>query len=145
MKAKTVIVTSKFPASLEIIWEKLQKLETLQQIAKPYATFNPICSTDLIWQEGNISQLKLKLFGFIPMGIHTIKVIQINKKDQIIYTNESNKSVPVWNHQITLSKIDESTTQYTDLVEINAGWKTSFVYIWSKFFINTGNANGSTY
>lgn len=28
----------------------------------------------------------------------------------------------------------ENTTQYTDEVEINAGWKTIFVYMWANAF-----------
>lgn len=31
-----------FPASRDVVFEKLQKLETLQYIAKPYATFEPV-------------------------------------------------------------------------------------------------------
>ncbi len=42
--------------------------------------------------------------------------------------------VPVWNHEIILNKIDETKTEYTDIVEIYAGWKTDFVYIWAKLF-----------
>ena len=51
-----------------------------------------------------------------------------------IYTYESNKHVPVWNHEIILEKIDENTTKYADVVEIDAGWKTVFVCMWAKCF-----------
>ena len=34
--------SSVFPASRETVFEKLQHLETLRYIAKPYATFEPI-------------------------------------------------------------------------------------------------------
>lgn len=33
--------TSVFPASREIVFENLRKLETLQYIASPFATFEP--------------------------------------------------------------------------------------------------------
>ena len=38
----TVIKSSVFPASKEKVYEKLQKLELLQHIAWPYATFTPV-------------------------------------------------------------------------------------------------------
>ncbi len=51
-----------------------------------------------------------------------------------ILTNETNTYVPVWNHEIILEKLDENTTKYTDIVEIEAGWKTVFVCVGAKCF-----------
>ncbi len=107
----------------------MQKLKTLQYIAYSYATFELVKGNDeLIWNAGTVSSFKFKLFGWIPFGIHTIKVIRFGLADGI-FTNESNKHVPVWNHEITLEKVDENNTKYTDVVEIDAGWKTVFVYL----------------
>lgn len=33
-----------------------------------------------------------------------------------------------------LEKLDENTTGYTDIVEIDAGWKTVLVYLWAVCF-----------
>lgn len=134
MKSKSVIVTSTFHTSADEIWDKLQQLKTLQYITSPYATFSPVCDTEMTWKKGQVSKFILKLFGFIPMGVHTINVIQFDKSALQIYTNEGNNSVPVWNHKIVLKRIGENQTLYTDEVEISAGWKTAFVYIWSKAF-----------
>lgn len=134
MKAKTVCVTSKFPASTDEIWKRLQRLDTLQYIAAPYATFKPVNKTSMQWKEGETSKFHLMLFGFISMGIHTINVIRFDKSTFTVYTNESNKNVPVWNHRIVLKKINKGLTDYTDEVEIYAGWKTPFVFIWSNLF-----------
>ena len=51
-----------------------------------------------------------------------------------IYSMEWNKHVPVWNHNITLVRLDEGHTRYTDQVEIHAGWKTLFVWLWANLF-----------
>lgn len=42
--------------------------------------------------------------------------------------------VPVWNHQIILREIERDRTEYIDEVELYAGWKTPFVYLWAKYF-----------
>lgn len=42
--------------------------------------------------------------------------------------------MPTWNHRITLDEIDAAHTGCTDEVEIDAGWKTPFVYLWAKAF-----------
>ena len=134
MKSRTVRVSSLFPASIDEIWERLQRLETLQYIAAPYATFEPFDENSLTWKEGVTTDYFFKLFGLFSFGKHSIKMIELNKSKGIIYTNEMNKSVPVWNHTILLQQTEGDVTHYTDEVEINAGWKTHFVYCWSILF-----------
>ena len=134
MRSKSISVSSEFSASVDTIWEKLQSLGTLQYIASPYVKFTPMANTELVWRKGGLFEFDFKLFGFIPMGIHTIKIIQFDKTVLTIYSNESNRYVPVWNHKICLSRIGNNLTHYTDEVEIAAGWKTPFVCLWSKAF-----------
>ena len=45
--------TSVFPASREMIFQKIQKLETLQYIARPYATFEPVGNAASTWIVGD--------------------------------------------------------------------------------------------
>lgn len=130
----TVRKTSVFPAAEKEIFKRLQKLKTLQYIAYPLATFTPVNGNDkLVWKAGTVSSYKIKLFGLIPFGIHTIKVIRFGLKEGI-FTKESNQHVPVWNHTIIIKKIDDNSTKYTDIVDIDAGWKTVFVYLWAACF-----------
>ena len=134
MKSKTINISSVFPASIDEIWDKLQRLETLKYIAAPYATFEAYDKNILTWQEGISTEYHLKLFGLFSFGKHTIKIVQFDKNAGLIYTNEKNNAIPVWNHKIILQQIESETTLYTDEVELNAGWKTLFVYCWGVLF-----------
>jgi hypothetical protein len=69
-------------------------------------------------------------------------VVQFSETAHEIYTNEVNTHVPIWNHRIYLKPIDKETTEYTDEVEIYAGWKTAFVYIWQKCSTYIGKKSG---
>ena len=124
--------TSVFPAPRGIVFEKLQKLETLQYIARPYATFKPADSATSVWSVGSESSFCFKLFGLIPYGIHTIRVVRVDSEG--ISSRERNPHVPVWNHDISLVALDEQHTKYTDRVEIHAGWKTCFIWLWANLF-----------
>lgn len=127
--------TSLFPTSKDIIWSKLQEIKTLQHISAPFATFTPLeNSTDLIWREGEVFQFRFKLFGILPFGVHTIRVIRFSEATHEVYTEECNPHVPTWNHKIYLRAIDKQTTQYTDEIEIFAGRKTVFVTHWARAF-----------
>lgn len=129
---KTVTKTSIFPAPREVVFGKLQQLETLQYIAAPYATFTPVdANAPLVWKVGASSSYRFKMWGFIPFGIHTINIEQFDIDK--VRSREGNKFVPVWNHKIYLKDLN-GKTEYTDEVDIDAGWKTIFVWLWAKAF-----------
>ncbi len=134
MKTKTIAVTTLLQAGKSEVFRRLQKLETLQYIAAPYATFIPLDGNqDIEWEEGSTFYFRFYLFGIIPFGVHTIHVLY-SGEDTGISTEENNKHVPIWNHRIYLESINQETTRYTDEVEIGAGWKTPFVALWAKAF-----------
>lgn len=129
----TVKKTYVFPGSQRNIFAILQRFDTLAYIAKPYATFKSIDGqVELVWKVGRSFSFDFKMFGFIPLGVHVINVREFNLDN--IYTNESNPFCPIWNHRIILKEIIDDKTEYTDEVEIGAGWKTPFVYLWAKAF-----------
>lgn len=124
--------TSVFPAKREEVFSRLQRLDTLQTIAAPYATFTPVSgSGNFIWQVGSASSYQFKLFGLIPFGTHTIRIERFDI--DCIQSRECNEHVPVWDHKITLRGLDEKT-EYTDEVEVRAGWKTPFIWLWATAF-----------
>ena len=67
----------------------------------------------------------------IPFGTHTIRIERFD--EDVVQSRESNEHVQVWNHRITLKDLG-GQTKYTDEVEIRAGWKTFFVWLWAKAF-----------
>ncbi len=124
--------SSVFPASRDMVFEKLQKIETLQTIAKPYASFEPVGAVNPVWSASSTSAYRFRLFCMIPFGTHTIRIVRFDAEG--VSSREGNKHVPVWNHDIRLIPLDDKHTEYTDQVEIRAGWKTLFVWLWAKAF-----------
>ena len=124
--------SSLFPAPRVTVFRKLQQLETLQLIAKPFATFEPVGETVSTWEVGSTSAYRFRLFGLIPYGTHTIHILRFDPDG--VSSREGNAHVPVWNHEISLVEKDESHTLYTDRVEIHAGWKTAFIWLWANAF-----------
>jgi len=134
MKTKTIRISRELPAPPLEIWERLQRLSTLQHIASPLATFLPLDESAGIWQEGAQTSYDLKLLGVISLGAHTIRVLQFDRGKLSVYTSEENKMVPVWRHRIILKDLGNGRAHYTDEVEIGAGWKTVFVCLWGQLF-----------
>ena len=124
--------TSTFPASRDVVFQKLKQLSTLQTIAAPYASFEPVGDGVGTWEVGGTSAYRFRLFGIIPFGTHTIHIIRFDPDG--ISSREGNEHVPVWNHDIKLRPLDDGHTEYTDRVEIHAGRKTAFVWLWAEAF-----------
>ena len=124
--------TSVFPADRDALFQKLRQLGTLQAVAAPYATFEPVQDAATAWAVGGTSAYRFRLFGCIPFGMHTIYIVRFEPDG--ISSREGNEHVPVWNHDITLRPLDDRHTEYTDRVEIHAGWKTFFVWLWARAF-----------
>ena len=124
--------TSVFPAKREIVFAKLQRPEPLQAVAAPYASLTPVTDdADPVWRVGEVSAYRFKLFGLIPFGTHIIRIERFDINT--IQSREHNEHVSVWDHKITLREKGKQT-EYTDEVEIQAGWKTIFIWLWANAF-----------
>lgn len=124
--------TSVFPAGRDAVYQKLRQLSTLQAVAAPYATFEPVNGAATAWEVGGTSAYRFRLFGVIPFGTHTIHIVRFGPDG--ISSREGNEHVPVWNHDIRLRPLYDGRTEYTDRVEIRAGWKTFFAWLWAEAF-----------
>ncbi len=134
-RTRTISVSSILPAAADRIWSLLTRVETLQYIAAPYATFTPVGrSKALIFKEGETTQFRLYLFGFVPLGIHTIYMRRFDRAAYSVDTEESSKGIPVWNHSISLVPREKGTVYYTDEVTIGAGFMTGIVCLWGRLF-----------
>ena len=75
---RVIVKSSVFPAGVEVVWEKLQNLSSLQYVAAPFAAFEPADGrNDLIWSCGEIFRFRLRLFGLLSFGIHTIRILRV--------------------------------------------------------------------
>ncbi|MBQ9315495.1 MAG: hypothetical protein IJ203_01590 [Atopobiaceae bacterium] len=125
--------SSVFPATREEVFARLQRLDTLQRVAWPYATFDPVGEDAGVWEPGATSSYRFRLLGFIPFGTHVIHVVRFGL-DEGIYTHEGNEHVPTWNHEIRLEALPGGRCRYTDCVDIDAGLKTPFIWLWAQAF-----------
>ncbi|MDR0347314.1 MAG: hypothetical protein LBH56_02955, partial [Coriobacteriales bacterium] len=99
----------------------------------PYATFVPI-GEDFEFSEGKEIDVRLRVFGFLDLGLHHIRIWKFDEEAGEILSNEYDKVVPVWNHRIVVKESGESESFYTDEVEIEAGWRTPMIALWSRAF-----------
>lgn len=128
-------ISSILPAPAGLIWEKLAELSSLQFVACPYASFSLLDGESFShWEQGASYHLRLRVFGFLPMGVHTIRVLRLDPEEFEIYTMESNRHVPLWNHRISLKARPQGDTEYCDELELDGGHMTGLVRLWARLF-----------
>lgn len=118
------------------LWEHIGRPSSLQFVASPLVTFVPLEPgvLDSEWEVGRDYPLKLYLFNFIPLGLHTIQLVKIDRNQNIISSRERGLLAPVWNHNISFEEIQPGLVRYADEIEIQAGLLTPFVWFFAQIF-----------
>ena len=118
------------------LWQKIIEPGSLAFVASPVLKFVPMSPGALSgeWHVGVPYPLKLYLFGVIPMGRHTIKLVRIDKDTNTIESQETGRLARVWNHTIYFREETPGVVRYTDEIEIHAGWLTPGVWLFSQLF-----------
>jgi len=129
-------ITTYFNCTEEELWYNLIKPASLQFVASPILTFDLLNykSRPEQWQINTPYRFRIRLFGIIPLGEHTIRLTQINSKTKTIRSRESGRLATVWNHDITFHKTDQDRVRYTDNIEIRAGLLTPAIWLFAHLF-----------
>ncbi|MCP4155333.1 MAG: hypothetical protein GY757_46840 [bacterium] len=133
MKAKisTIIKTNE-----NKMWEELQKISSLMYVASPILKFRPQEGHSIPekWFPGTEYKFKLSFLGIVPLGEHVIKLVELNKEENRIISNEYGNLTEVWYHVIKFNAIDNQTIEYTDEIEIKAGILTLSIWLFAQIF-----------
>jgi hypothetical protein len=129
-------VQSILGCSRDRAWDLVQTTGLLVHVAWPILVFRPAPGHSLppVWSEGDALELRLFIFGLLPLGEHTIRVERIDPESCEIQTRESGGLTRRWDHRISLQAIGEDQTLYTDEVALDAGRVTPLVARVAGFF-----------
>lgn len=108
------------PAPADWVWQQVQTCALLRRVTWPLLTFSPAGTTPLppSWTVGICCELKLHLFGLLPLGQHTIRIVGIHPHQHRLDTEERGSLARVWRHSIRVEPIDQHRCRYADELEI---------------------------
>jgi len=131
-----VRISTYLPCSEGELWAKIMDPKSLQFVASPILKFIPVGKNifDKEWELNRDYVLKLYLFGFLPLGNHTIRLINIDRSENKIESTESGLLARVWNHTIQFQEIEENRVHYMDIIEIKAGLLTPVILGFAHLF-----------
>ena len=142
--------SSIFNISFKEIINELQKLETLQEITDPILQFTLVDGDKNPdrWPLNKSLKFKLKFLRFFPLGKHSIKLVIsefLSNNEWKILSHESGSLAKKWHHTILVKKIDNQKVKYTDIVEIESGILTVFIWCFAMLFYRYRQRNWKRY
>ncbi len=125
-----------FPCTEAELWQKIIEPRSLQFVASPLLTFVPIerGSLEGDWQVQKDYALQLYFLNFIPLGRHTIRLMQIDRNTNTILSEERGSLARVWNHRIHFQQVAPGKLAYEDKIEIRAGLLTPLIWAFAHVF-----------
>ncbi len=129
-------ISTNFYCTEEELWKKILQPKSLQFVAFPILSFKPLVNSDFDgeWVVGKHYDLKMYFLTFVPLGFHRINIVKIDKKSNIIESQESGSLVSVWNHTIHFGQLDQDKLIYADEIEVKAGWLTMAIWLFAQIF-----------
>lgn len=134
--ARKLTVVSQIPISIDTAWKKVKTSALLNFVAAGRVKFKPTEGHfPQIWQEGDTVSTKMLIYGLLPFGgIHSLYFEKIDTVNKVLQTKEWDKSAKIWNHKISLKKLNEKNIMYEDEIIIYGGVMTGFITYWAKSF-----------
>lgn len=130
-----VVVTSKINLPAEKTWELVQRSDTLEFVTKGLIGFRPLdAAFPEIWLTGVTEKVRILLFGLIPGWKHEIKFVASDAEKKQLTTEEAGGAITRWDHLMTVEATSETTSTYTDSIEIEAGLLTVPVCLYANGF-----------
>ena len=129
-------ISTYLSCSDEQLWEKIMDPKSLQFVASPILKFIPVGKNifEKEWELNRDYVLKLYLFGFLPLGNHTIRLINIDRSENKIESTESGLLARVWNHTILFQETEQNRVHYMDIIEFKAGLLTPVILGFAHLF-----------
>ncbi len=131
-----VTVRSVFDRPPEFVWDRVQTSSLHREVTWPLIRVEPVAGTSIPerWQEGQSIPLRMYLFGFLPLGRHTIRLAAVDPHVRQIRSRESGTLARKWWHDITVADAGDGRTLYSDEVEIASGLLTLPVWAFAWLF-----------
>ena len=131
-----LFVETLLPCGADQAWATVQTSELLHEVASPLVTIRPLPGEQFpkYWQAGSRIHCRPLLFGLLPLFTRDLSFERIDPVKRKIQTRESDRLIARWDHAIRIRAISDDACWYSDEIEIEAGWLTSFVWLFAALF-----------
>ena len=121
-------------ASADVIWNAVKTPTAFRQVTRGLLRMPVIRKRNDEWREGETVFGWTFLFGLLPFSRHHLRIARIDDSTRTLSSREFGGLIRVWNHDIEVIAINESSCLYQDRIEIDAGMMTPIVVAYAHWF-----------
>src|SRR5690606_24160856 len=129
-------LTTALAARPERVWAEVQTSRLLQHVAAPLVRFRAINPIELpeAWADASY-EVQVLVFGWLSAGRQLVRISRSESGTaRVLRDDGSGQLARVWNHTIRVEPSPGGGTRYTDIVEVQAGVLTPFVWAFAQMF-----------
>lgn len=123
---KQATITRPYSVSAETLWQDLLDPNALTESMQGAVTYIGLPTTPV--REGDEFTVHLKLWGWLPMGKWTMRVVMRDDENYILRSEEFGGLVKLYKHQLSIEPTGSHSCAYTDHLDVDAGWLTPLVF-----------------
>ena len=123
---KRTSITRDYAVSAQTLWDDLLNPDSLAESMKGAVTYVGLPTEPV--EQGQSFTVKLKRWGWLPMGKWTMKVVERDDANFVLRSEEFGNVVTLYQHRLSIEPISDTQCRYTDEIEIDAGLFTSMVF-----------------
>jgi hypothetical protein len=127
-------IQTELPSSAEKVWRALLQRDTFLHITRGALGYRGADQWPEVFAEGTEIETRLLFLHALPGWKHTIRVVQVDHENLLLASEERGGFIRRWNHRIWLEPLDGTRCQYTDEIDIEAGWLTPAVWAYAHLF-----------
>ncbi len=124
--SKQATITRNYAVSAERLWTDILDPNALADSMKGAVTYVGL-PTDPV-EVGQQFTVRLKRWGWFPMGNWTMKVVERDDENFILRSEEWGGPVRLYQHRLSVKPTGPESCEYTDHLDVEAGWLTPLVF-----------------
>jgi ligand-binding SRPBCC domain-containing protein len=121
-------------APVDVIWGAVKTPTAFRRVTRGLLRMPVIQERNDEWCEGETVVGWTFLFGFLPFSRHHLHIVRIDDSMRTLSSREFGGLIRMWNHDIEVTAINESSCLYRDQIEIDAGMMTPIVVAYAHWF-----------
>lgn len=122
--ASVVTTRGVYAAGADALFAKAADWADLKRVMEGAAVYRGLPDGPVV--EGEEIEVDITWFGFLPGGVHHIRVARVDPEARRIEFRESNSTASRWDHDLTVAEEGKGAA-WTDAVTLEAGWKTFLI------------------
>ena len=123
---KTTAISHDYAVSAQTLWEDLLDPNALAESMKGAITYVGLPTEPV--DQGEAFTVKLKRWGWFPMGSWTMKVVERDDESFVLRSEEHGGLVRLYKHRLSIEPTGPNSCRYTDHIDLDAGFLTPLIF-----------------